>query len=289
MMAALELDSSIFPECFESSVVSAKTPDGIPVVGGGGDQAAGAVGTGAVRPGVISVSLGTSGVVFTAIEAPKYDPKGAAHTFCHANGQWHAMGVMLSCGGALRWYRDTFLPDASYDSIAERAANAPIGAGGVSFLPYLTGERCPHNDPMARAVFAGMTLGTGSEHIARSVFEGIGYGLLDGMTLLRSLGATADEIRVTSGGAKSRFWVQMLSDMFETPCATLESDEGPAFGAAVLAGVGIGVWPDVAAGCDATVRIKEKISPSGADYRGGYAKYRSLYESTRAWNLSGAP
>jgi len=289
MMAALELDPGLFPSCFESNVVSARTPEGIPVVGGGGDQAAGAVGTGAVQTGVISVSLGTSGVVFTAIDAPNYDPSGAAHTFCHANGGWHAMGVMLSCGGALRWYRDTFMPGVSYDSISAKAATAPLGAEGVTFLPYLTGERCPHNDPHAKAVFAGITLGVGAEHIARAVFEGIAYGLLDGMELLRSLGAKTDEVRVTSGGAKSRFWVQMLADMFGTTCVTLESDEGPAFGAAVLAGVGIGVWSDVKTGCAQTIRIKDRVTPSGADYRAGYAKYRSLYESTRAWNFPRAP
>lgn len=288
MMAMLEIDPSIFPACFESSVVSARTPDRIPVVGGGGDQAAGAVGTGAVRPGIISVSLGTSGVVFTAIDAPNYDPRGAAHTFCHANGAWHAMGVMLSCGGALRWYRDTFRPRASYDEISTGAAMIAPGSDGVTFLPYLTGERCPHNDPFARGVFAGLTLGTTQNHIARAVFEGISFGLLDGMELLRSLGASAHEIRVTSGGAKSRFWVQMLADMFGTPCVTLESDEGPAFGAAILAGVGLGVWPDVGAGCDATVRTKETVNPSGTDYRSAYVKYRSLYESTCIWNRPSA-
>lgn len=288
MMAELELDPGLFPTCVESKEITGYTADGIPVVGGGGDQAAGAVGTGAVRPGVISVSLGTSGVVFTAIDAPNYDPRGAAHTFCHANGAWHAMGVMLSCGGALRWFRDTFYPGVGYDVISGEAAAAPLGAKGITFLPYLTGERCPHNDPHARAALAGITLGADRADIARAVFEGISCGILDGMDLLRSLGASADEVRVTSGGAKSRFWVQMLADMFGTPCVTLESDEGPAFGAAVLAGVGIGVWPDVGTACDATIRTKERIVPSGANYAKVYARYRSLYASTRAWNIESA-
>ncbi|AIE84633.1 xylulokinase [Fimbriimonas ginsengisoli] len=282
MMARLEIDASLFPTCFESHEITGRTAEGIPVVGGGGDQAAGAVGTGAVRPGVISVSLGTSGVVFTAIDAPNYDPRGAAHTFCHANRAWHAMGVMLSCGGALRWYRDT-LARGGYDEIAKEAAEAPVGSDGLTFLPYLTGERCPHNDPLARGAFAGITLGHTRSHFSRALFEGISFGLLEGMDLLRGLGATAAEIRVTSGGAKSRFWLQMLADMFGTPCVTLQSDEGPAFGAAILAGVGIGVWPDVKTACDQVVRVKDRVEPGVADYGVAYARYRSLYEATRPW------
>ena len=290
MIAALEIDRSILPPVDESSVVMGRTKgvpglaDGIPVVGGGGDQAAGAVGTGAVRTGVISVSLGTSGVVFTALEAPNFDPAGAAHTFCHANGAWHAMGVMLSCGGALRWYRDTLGGGKNYDQITAEAAEAPVGAAGMTFLPYLSGERTPHNDPRARGALAGLTLGHDRSHISRAVMEGISFGLLDGYQLLASLGATAEEVRVTSGGAKSRFWVQMLADMFGTPCVTLECDEGPAYGAAVLAGVGIGAWSSVVAACDQVIRVRDLIEPSGADYRAAYARYRDLYPATRTWN-----
>jgi len=287
MMAGLEVDPALFPTCVESDEVTGHTKDGIPVIGGGGDQAAGAVGTGAVAPGIISVSLGTSGVVFTAIDQPNYDPGGAAHTFCHANRGWHAMGVMLSCGGALRWYRDTLHAGSNYDAIAAEAASSPAGAGGISFLPYLTGERCPHNDPLARAGFEGIGLGNTRADISRAVFEGISFGLLDGYELLKNLGggSTAEprEIRVTSGGAKSPFWIQMLADMFEAPCTTLESDEGPAFGAAILAGVGIGVWPDVKTACAATIRAKRIVEPGGRDYRAGYAKYRAHYESVRTF------
>jgi xylulokinase len=292
MMAALELDSSLFPDAAESFTATARTQAvaglnaGIPVVGGGGDQAAGAVGTGAVETGVISVSLGTSGVVFTAIERPEYDPAGAAHTFCHANGGWHAMGVMLSCGGALRWYRDTIFPGGSYDAISAEAAGAPVGSDGLTFLPYLSGERTPHNDPFARGAFAGLTLGHTRSHISRAVFEGISFGLLDGMNLLRGLGAQAEEIRVTSGGAKSRFWLQMLADMFGKPCVTLETDEGPAFGAAILAGVGAGIWPDVASACKTVVRQKTVTEPASGDYSAAYERYRKLYAQTREWNLS---
>lgn len=285
MIDALELDASIFPEVFESHVVSAKTRDGVPIVGGGGDQAAGAVGTGAVEPGVISVSLGTSGVVFTAIDAPNYDPAGAVHTFCHANGAWHSMGVMLSCGGALRWYRDTFAGGRSYDEISAMAEKVAVGCEGLTFLPYLTGERSPHNDPTARASWSGATLAHGQEHFARSIFEGMSFGLLDGFNALKTLGAKSAEIRVTSGGAKSKFWLQMLADIFGVPCQTLQSDEGPAFGAAILSGVGIGVWPDVQTACRAAVHPKERIEPSGADYSSAQKKYVELYPCLKEWNV----
>jgi xylulokinase len=289
ILLALQIDSSILPECFESSDVSATTSGagglapGIPVVGGGGDQAAGAVGTGAVQPGIVSVSLGTSGVVFTALNSAEYDLKGAAHTFCHANRAWHAMGVMLSCGGALRWYRDTLAAGSTYDSLSAEAATAPIGADGLTFLPYLSGERTPHNDSLARGVLAGLTLGHARSHVSRSIFEGISFGLLDGFRLLQGLGATGTEIRITSGGAKSLFWVQMLADLFEAPCTTLESDEGPAFGAAVLAGVGKGIWPNVAEACMAAVRTKQVVTPTSSDYSKAYGRYRELYPATREW------
>ncbi len=283
MIGTLGLDEGIFPEVFESHVVSSKTKDGIPIVGGGGDQAAGAVGTGAVEPGVVSVSLGTSGVVFTSLDQPNYDPAGAVHTFCHANGAWHAMGVMLSCGGALRWYRDLFGHGKSYDQIGQLAQEAPPGCDGLTFLPYLTGERSPHNDPLARASWSGATLAHGPEHFARAIYEGVSFGLLDGFNALKKLGARSGEIRVTSGGAKSRFWLQMLADVFGVSCVTLESDEGPAFGAAVLAGVGIGLWPDVQTACRATVKVKDRIEPSGVDYSQAQKKYLDLYPCLKTW------
>ena len=286
MLQALDLPESIFPACVESHIVTGKTTEGVPVVGGGGDQAAGAVGTGAVAPGIISVSLGTSGVVFTAIDDANYDKAGAAHTFCHANEKWHAMGVMLSCGGALRWYRDTLGAGMSYDQIAGEATTVAPGAEGLVFLPYLTGERCPHNDPFARGGFSGLTLGHTHAHFSRAVFEGISFGLLDGLNLLVGLGAHSEEIRVTSGGAKSSFWVQLLADVFERPCSTLECDEGPAYGAAILAGVGTGVWDSVQSACRATIRSKAMINPSGTNFSGSYAKYRELYVKTRDWNPS---
>jgi xylulokinase len=290
MMEALGLSEEWFPATYESDEISAKTDgsgyfqQGVPIASGGGDQAAGAVGTGAVEPGIVSVSLGTSGVVFSAIPAADADPSGAAHVFCHTNRAWHAMGVMLSCGGALAWFRDTFHPNATFDQLGEMAQAAPVGSDGLTFLPYLTGERCPHNDPLARGSFSGLTLRHGPNEIARSVFEGVSFGILDGMKLLENLGASADRVRVSGGGAKGRFWVQMIADLFGKPCATLQVDEGPAYGAAILGGVGTGVWPDVQTACRHAVREKAEIKPSGEDYSNPYSRYADLYPALRSWN-----
>lgn len=292
MMLGLDLDPSLFPRCYESDEVTSHTlasrwlDSGTPIVGGGGDQAAAAVGTGAVAPGVISLSLGTSGVVFTSLEKPEFAESGATHTFCHANRGWHAMGVMLSCGGALRWYRDTFGGSSTYNDLASEAAEVPIGSDGLTFLPYLSGERTPHNDPLARASFSGATLAHRRAHFSRAVFEGMSFGLRDGLGLLRGLGAKSDEIRVTGGGARSPFWVQLIADVLGTPCVTLECDEGPAFGAAILAGVGISVWPDSMSACRAVIRFANRYEPRGNDYESSYKKYRELYAYLKSWNIS---
>lgn len=286
ILVALSLDSGLMPDVYESDVATSKTDGsggltaGIPVVGGGGDQAAGAVGTGTVVPGVVSVSLGTSGVVFAALDEPNYDPAGAVHTFCHANRAWHAMGVMLSCGGAVRWFRDVF----ALDYATMNAEAASTGSEGLTFLPYLTGERSPHNDPWAKGAFAGLTLGHGRPQMARALFEGVTFGLLDGFEALARLGATASEIRVTGGGAKSGLWLNLLANAFESPVTTLEADEGPAMGAAVLAGVGVGLWPDVATACAAAVRPAAVVEPSGENLHAAYSRYRSGYVALREWN-----
>lgn len=282
MLAALDLPRSLFPDVYESSAWPFRTPEGVPVSGGGGDQAAGAVGTGAVAPGIVSVSLGTSGVVFTAIPGPEADPDGRAHTFCHANLGWHAMGVQLSCGGALRWFRDTFHPGRPYDEVMALAESAPAGAGGVTFLPYLAGERTPHNDPEARAALSGMSLATGPAEIARAVVEGVSFGLADGWDVLAGLGARADEVRVTGGGARSPFWRGMLADLFGAPVVTLAADEGPALGAALLAGVGVGIWPDVASACAASVRPAGTTAPAGGEYSEARTRFRAAYRGELA-------
>lgn len=274
MAATLGVDGSILPRVVESWEPSGHTPTGVPVVGGGGDQAAGAVGTGAVVPGVISVSLGTSGVVFVAQDRPIADPSGATHTFCHANGKWHRMGVMLSCGGALRWFRDTFATGMGYDALAAEAASVGAGSDGLTFLPYLAGERCPHNDPNLRASFHGATLAHTRAHFARAVFEGITFGILDCLEAV--LPNPTGELRITGGGAKGAFWSQMLADAAQLPCVALEADEGPAYGAALLAGVGVGAWGSVEEACDLTIRRKARIEPGVAQYTDAYERYRSL-------------
>lgn len=289
IMIGFDLPLGLFPKVYESDEVTGITREfpflaaGVPVVGGGGDQAAGAVGTGAVDVGTISVSLGTSGVVFTSIHSPSYDAAGAAHTFCHANRSWHAMGVMLSCGGALRWYRDVFCSGENYDSIAKSAMQSKVGSSGVTFLPYLAGERCPHNDPFAKGAFAGMSLSTTKNDMNRSVIEGITFGLRDGFELLRDLGASAESINVTSGGSKSDFWVQMIADCFGVPCNRLEIDEGPAFGAAILAGVGIGVWDSVSNACKKTVAVRDTMVPRSSEYGRYHERYRNLYSNIKSW------
>ncbi|HJP84194.1 MAG TPA: FGGY-family carbohydrate kinase, partial [Fimbriimonadaceae bacterium] len=286
---ALGLNLDLFPECFESDNASAKTSnvsnlrDGIPVVGGGGDQAAGAVGTGAVEPGIVSVSLGTSGVVFTALNHPQFDPKGAVHTFCHANRAWHAMGVMLSCGGSLKWFRDNFGNGMDYNSLGSLASKAEVGSAGLTFLPYLTGERSPHNDPFARGSWSGIDIRHGIAEFTRSIFEGSTFGLLECYEALERLGGFKSQVRITGGGARNPFWVQMIADVFLCTCQILENDEGPAFGAALLAGVGVGHWSDVPSACRETVRVKAEVEPSGADYSHASNRYRALYRALQNW------
>ncbi len=286
---ALNLDPSMFPKLSESHEQTGNTDSfapldkGIPVVAGAGDQAAGAVGTGAVKKGIVSVSLGTSGVVFSSLERPEPDPTGAAHVFCHANRRWHAMGVMLSCGGAVRWARDAFLQGKSFSTFDQEAGSVAAGCEGLTFLPYLTGERCPHNDPLARGAFAGLTLSHTRAHLARAVLEGATFGLADCLVRLASLGVTVNEVRVTGGGARSDLWMQLLTDVLHTSCVRIEGDDGPAFGAALLAGVGIGIWPDVQSACVQTVKFGKQFEPSGVDYSEALARYRSLYPQVRAW------
>lgn len=233
---------------------------GVPIAGGGGDQAAAAVGTGAVAPDVVSVSLGTSGVVFSAQNDSAYDPEGRVHTFCHANGSWHSMSVMLSCGGALRWARDTF-GFAGYDEMAALAAERHQTES--VFLPYLAGERAPHNDPNLRGAFRGLSLTDGRAEIAGAVFDGVTFGLCDGLDILTEIrgGHRPDALRVTGGGAASDYWMQLLADA--TGCVTvrIEADEGPAFGAALLAGVCAGVWPSVGQAAAEAVRVGREFRP----------------------------
>jgi xylulokinase len=294
MLAALEIPIEWLPNSFEGPEVTGQiTPAaagvtglkaGTPVVAGGGDQAAGAVGAGAITPGIVSLALGTSGVVFATTAEPYVEPEGRLHAFCHSvPGMWHLMGVMLSAAGSLRWYRDTLAPGASFDDVVAPAGRVPPGSEGLFFLPYLTGERTPHPDPLARGAFVGLTVRHAQPHMTRAVLEGVAFGLRDSMELIRSAGPIT-QVRVSGGGAKSALWRQILADVMDTELVTVNTTEGAAYGAALLAGVGSGHWASVAESCAATVRMVERTAPIAADaasYERAYAQYRALYPALK--------
>ncbi len=259
---------------------------GTPVVAGGGDQAAGAVGVGAVQEGVVSLVLGTSGVVFATSSGPYYEPEGRMHAFCHAvPGRWHLMGVMLSAAGSLRWFRDTFAPELGFAELLGPAADVPPGADGLLFLPYLTGERTPHPDPLARGAFVGLTVRHTRAHLTRAMLEGVAFGLREGFELMHAAGLSMiEEVRVSGGGAQSPLWRQILADVLDTPLVTVTSTEGAAFGAALLAGVGAGLWLDVDAACNATVHTTGRTEPdpeTATAYNAAFARYQALYPALR--------
>ncbi|HYO87947.1 MAG TPA: xylulokinase [Candidatus Limnocylindrales bacterium] len=252
---------------------------GTPVVGGGGDQAAGAVGVGAVEEGIFSLAVGTSGVVFAPLGHYSYEPDGRLHAFCHAGpGLWHFMGVMLSAAGSLQWYRDTLAPSTSFDDLLAPAAAVPPGSDGLLFLPYLTGERTPHPDPLARGAFVGLTARHTMAHMTRAVLEGVAFGLKDSFELIRAGGVTASEVRASGGGAKSPLWRQILADVFDAPLSTASTTEGAAYGGAVLAAVGAGLYPDVQSACAAMITTGDVTAPLQPDaYDHAYTLYRGLY------------
>ena len=255
---------------------------GTPVVAGGGDQAAQAVGVGAVQPGIVALTLGTSGVVFAPTDEPVVEPEGRLHAFCHAApGRWHLMGVMLSAGGSLRWYHDTLAAGTPYDDLLAPVADVPPGSEGLLFLPYLTGERTPHPDPLARGAFVGLTVRHTQAHLTRAVLEGVAFGLRDSAELLRTAGAgSVQQVRISGGGARSPQWRQIIADVLQTELITVNTVEGAAYGAALLAGVGAGVWPDVEAACADVVQPTSRVSPQtqvAAHYQALYDHYRQLY------------
>lgn len=259
---------------------------GTPVVGGGGDQAAQAVGVGAVQPGIIALTLGTSGVVFASTGEPFIEPEGRLHAFCHAApGRWHLMGVMLSAAGSLRWYRDTLAAGADYDALLAPTAGIPPGSEGLLFLPYLTGERTPHPDPLARGAFVGLTVRHTQAHLTKAVLEGVAFGLRDSFELMKSVGlAEINQVRVSGGGAKSPLWRQILADVLNVELVTVNTTEGAAYGAALLAGVGAGAWPDVDAACHTCVTVTGSTAPqsgTAARYQPVYANYRRLYPTLK--------
>jgi xylulokinase len=305
LLGKLDLDESLFAKCYESSDVTGKLTSDIAkllglsteciVVGGAGDCAAGAVGNGIVKNGVLSTSIGTSGVVFVHSDTPQVDPEGRLHTFCHAvKGKWHMMGVTLAAGGSLQWFRNavcqTLMTEAkkrktdAYDVLAEEAALTPNGAEGLFFLPYLAGERTPHADPNARGAFVGLTLKHGRGHLVRAIMEGVTYSLRDNLAIVEERGITVKQVRASGGGARSALWRQMQADVFGKTVVTMAADEGPGYGVALLAAVGAGEFKDVPEACEATVKTAGQTKP-GAAARKTYDKrfrlYQHLYDALR--------
>ena len=259
---------------------------GTPVVAGGGDQAAGAVGAGAVRPGVVALTLGTSGVVFVTTDAPLVEPAGRLHAFCHAvPGRWHFMGVTLSAAGSLQWYRDTLAPREEFADLVAEAEGAPAGSEGLLFLPYLSGERTPYPDPLARASFVGLTLRHRRGHLTRAVLEGVAFSMRDCFALLKEAGVgDVRQVRLAGGGAKSALWRRICASVLGVELVTVNSTEGAAYGAALLAGAGAGAWPTVQAACDAAIAVTGRDEPDpgwARAYDALYPRYRELYPALK--------
>lgn len=294
LLSRLKLDPDLLPPVFESEDVTAELsahvarqlglPKGIPIVGGGGDQAAGAVGNGIVKRGILSATMGTSGVVFAHSDELQIDPQGRVHTFCHAvRGKWHVMGVVLSAGGSLQWFRNQLgaeeikkakrLKVDPYVLLTEMAETVPPGSEGLYFLPYLTGERTPHADPYARAAWIGLSLRHGKRHLVRAVIEGATYAMRDSLEIIREMNVPVREIRLSGGGARSPFWRQLQADVYGTTVTTINAEEGPAYGAALLAAAGTGAYKNIAQACAATITVTSRLKPNAKMRR----RYNELY------------
>ena len=320
VLDALDLKPSLMPEAFESPMVTGSVSTagaeatglkaGTPVVGGGGDQAAGAVGMGIVRAGAVSATIGTSGVVFAATDRPVLEAGGRIHTFCHAvPGRWHVMGVTLGAGLSLRWFRDQFVATGSlvggtevppaptevppaqtpderdpYDVMTDAAATAPVGSDGVLWAPYLMGERTPHLDPHARAALVGLSGSHTNAHVFRAVLEGVAFSLKDSFSIFEAMKVPISHVRLGGGGARSPLWRKIQADTYGYPVEIVAAEEGAAYGAALLAGVGAGVWKTVDDACDAVVRVVTRIEPDDADratLARQYERYRKLYPALK--------
>jgi xylulokinase len=305
LLSKLDLDAKLFAKCYESEEVTGKlmpetakllglSTDCV-VVGGAGDCAAGAVGNGIVRKGVLSTSIGTSGVVFVHSDTPQVDPEGRLHTFCHAvHGKWHMMGVTLAAGGSLQWFRNALCETVAavakrnkidvYDVLTEEAAVTPPGADGLFFLPYLAGERTPHADSLARGAFVGLTMMHTRGHMVRAILEGVTYSLRDCLAIIEEQGVAVKQVRASGGGAKSAFWRQMQADVLAKTVVTMAADEGPGYGVALLAAVGAGEYKNIVEACDATVKTTAETKTNAAArkrYDAGFPVYQKLYRSLR--------
>jgi xylulokinase len=291
ILRALEIDPAWLPPTFEGPTITGVVTSesaaatglraGIPVIAGGGDQAANAVGLGVIDPGTVALSLGTSGVIFAATDRPIVEPAGRVHAFCHAvPDRWHLMSVMLSAAGSFRWFRDALAPGVTFGDLSAEAGSVPAGSEGLLFLPYLTGERSPHPDPLARGGFVGLTIGHERRHLTRAVLEGVAFGLRDGLDLMTSAGMPAPTvIRASGGGIASPVWRQILADVLEAEIAIVATTEGAAYGAGVLAAVGAGWFDRVGAATAAWVTTTTGASPGPdvAAYRDRHSAYRELY------------
>ncbi len=295
MLAALDIRPEWLPSTHEGTAVTGRLsvsaaaetglPAGIPLVAGAGDQAANAVGTGAVLEGIVALSLGTSGVVFATTDRPAIEPRGRLHAFCHAvPGKWHVMGVMLSAAGSLRWFRDALAPTQSFSDLLESAGQVAPGSDGLLFLPYLTGERTPHPDPLARGAFVGLTVRHQRDHLTRAVLEGVAFGLRDSFELMRAARlADVRQVRISGGGARSPLWRQILADVLQTELVTVNTSEGAAYGAALLAAVGAGHFASVSEACEQTIRVTSRTAPGAQSpaYQQLYPRYRALYPALK--------
>ncbi len=280
LLAELDISRSWLPDLAESGD-GVGVFEGVPVAAGAGDQAAAAVGAGITGPGPLSVVLGTSGVVLAGTDRFLADGEGRVHAFCHAApDRWLVMGVMLAAAGSLAWFHDTFLPEVDYDAMLEEAEGVAPGSDGLIFLPYLAGERTPHFDPEARGAFCGLTLTHGRAHLIRAVLEGVAFALRDCLDTVRAVGATADRARVSGGGSRSRLWLQMVASVLELPLEIMATDQGSAFGAALLGGVASGVYRDIDQAADACVRVTDVIDPVSAwiaPYREARRRFQDYY------------
>jgi xylulokinase len=306
LLAKLDIDPALLPSCHESQEVSGQVselgskatglPVGTPVVGGGGDQPAGAVGNGIVRQGVVSATMGTSGVVFAHADTLGFDPLGRLQRGCHAvPGAWHVMGVVLAAGGSFQWFRNELgkaevemarkKGEDPYFLLTDEAAIAGPGAEGLFFLPYLTGERTPHFDPDAKGAWVGLTVRHGRAHLIRALLEGATFAMRDSLELIREMGVKIDQVRLSGGGARNALWRQIQADIYGCDVHTLNSTEGPAFGVALLAQVGTGGFASVPEACDATIRAVDSthVEPrTKAYYDRAFPVYRQLYQDLRA-------
>jgi len=305
ILDGLKINKSFLADIYESPEISAYLDEktakltgliaDTPIAGGGGDNAAGNVGSGIIKQGIISDSIGTSGVVFAHSDKPVYDPQGRLHSFCHAvPGKWHLMGVTLAAAGSQKWYYDTFGPSRAiekerpdlkkYKLLDEEARNVNPGSDGLIFLPYLTGERTPYADAYARGVFFGMSYMHTQDHFVRAIMEGVAFSQLDCLNLMRELGINSEKIVLIGGGSRSKIWKEIICDTLESPIITLKNEEGPAFGAALLAGVGCGIYKSVEDAVHKAVKPSSELLPNKSNfksYRKSYEIYRSLYSSLK--------